>query len=162
MAKSIAVKGDSVRGTDTHKVSGTLENGTTPYVGLGKYAYQGSITKGLSDFVRINGVPVALVTSGSTLDAGQTAPGPPPGGHAGPAGSDFVPAAPKPLATSLSILDIPLGGGTPGASAGSGLLTIGGVKVLLDKDVIDTCSGLPTPGESKVSAQQQSLVACSQ
>jgi hypothetical protein len=100
---------------------------------------------------------VALVTSKSSLNPGETAP--PTGGHSGPAGSSFLPPTPVPIAISLSITDV-IGTGIPNASAGSSLLSIGGVKVLLDGDKIDTCDGLGTPANSTVTASGQSFVKC--
>lgn len=157
MAKHIVVKGDAVTGTDTHNVKGTLQDPTKPYTGTGKYAYKGAVTKDPSTFVRIQGVPVALVSSGSTLDPGETTAG----GHFGRNGSGFVPAAPPPLAESLSITD-EVGPGRPSAGAGSALLTVDGVKVLLDGDPFDTCSGTSELGGSKVSAGGQSFVTCAE
>ncbi|MFI6644011.1 hypothetical protein [Streptomyces sp. NPDC050504] len=154
MDKHIVVKGDAVTGTDTHNVAGVLEaDPTKAYAGKGKYAYKGAVTEHLSAFVTIGGVPVALTSSGSTLDAGETASG----GHFGPNGSQFLP--PGPSAPSLTVTD-EVGPGKPGTSAGSGLLTVGGVRVLLDGDPFDTCSGVPAPGVSKVTAGGQSFVRC--
>ncbi|GIH14144.1 hypothetical protein [Rugosimonospora africana] len=159
MGKLVVVKGDPVSGTDKHNVSG--QTSTSPpvaYTGVGDYTYTGSITDALSDFVTIGGVPVALLTSHSSLDPGEDAP--PTGGHSGPTGSNLVPAGANPI--SLSITDSPLGTGVPNAGAGSGVLTVGGVKVLLDADKIDTCSGVPAPGKSTVTASGQSFVTCSE
>jgi hypothetical protein len=161
MGRLVVVRGDPVSGTDTHNVSGMT--GSSPpvaYTGVGDYTYTGSVTDALSDFVTVGGVPVALVTSKSSLDPGQTVP--PSGGHSGPAGSNFVPPAPAPNPVTLSIVDSPLGTGVPNAGAGSGVLTVGGVKVLLDADEIDTCSGVGAPAGSTVTAQGQDFVTCSQ
>ncbi|HEY2669138.1 MAG TPA: hypothetical protein VGJ07_02050 [Rugosimonospora sp.] len=161
MGKLVVVEGDPVRGTDTHNVSGmTSSSPPVAYTGVGDYQYTGSVTDALSDFVTIGGVPVALVSSKSSLDPGQTAP--PAGGHSGPAGSNFAPPAPAPNPVTLSIVDSPLGTGVPNAGAGSGVLTVGGVKVLLDSDKIDTCSGIGVTADSTVTAQGQSFVTCSQ
>jgi hypothetical protein len=165
MGKLVVVKGDPVSGTDTHNVTGQATNPsppppTVPYPpgpkGVGDFTYNGAITAGLSDFVTIGGVPVALVTSRSTLNTGEDIP--PAGKHSGPQGANFVPPAPAPLAATLSITDTPLGTGVPNAGAGSALLTVGGVKVLLDADEIDTCSGVGASGDSTVSAQGQGFV----
>jgi uncharacterized Zn-binding protein involved in type VI secretion len=163
MGKLVVVQGDSVQGTDKHNVSGNATNPaapppTVPYVGVGSYVYSGKMTDSLSAFVTIDGVPVALVTSKSSLNPGETAP--PAGGHSGPAGSGFIPPAPVPIPISLSITDV-IGTGVPNAAAGSALLTIGGVKVLLDGDKIDTCDGLGIPANSTVTAAGQSFVNCS-
>ncbi len=160
MSKLVVVKGDAVQGTDTHNVKG---NATPPppgaqYVGVGSYKYNGKMTDGLSTFVTVNGKPVALVSSKSSLNPGETAPG---GGHNGASGKDFVPPSPAPvLDPTLLILD-PIGTGVPNAGAGSAVLTIGGVKVLLDSDKIDTCDGLNAKGNSTVTASGQSFVKCS-
>ncbi|MFI7690056.1 hypothetical protein ACIBQ6_13350 [Nonomuraea sp. NPDC049655] len=155
MGRPVVVKNDPVRGTDQHNVTGPPAN---PYLGVGTFDYIGAITDQVSDFVTIDGVPVALVTSRSTLDPGQTTPV---GRHAGPQGTAFVPPAPPSVLATLTISDVPLGGGVPNAAAGSALLTIGGVKVLLDGDLIDTCSGIGAPAGSKVSARGQSCLTCS-
>jgi hypothetical protein len=162
MGKLIVVKGDPVSGTDTHNVLGQATNPnpppppTVPYTGVGDFTYNGAITAGLSDFVTIGGVPVALVTSRSTLNAGEDIP--PAGKHSGPQGANFVPPTPPPLAATLSITDTPLGTGVPNAGAGSALLTVASAKVLLDADKIDTCSGVGASGDSTVSAQGQGFV----
>jgi hypothetical protein len=163
MGKLAVVQGDSVQGTDKHNVVGKATNPaapppTVPYAGIGSYAYNGKMTDGLSAFVTFGGKPVALVTSKSSLNPGETAPG---GGHNAASGSSFVPPAPPPiLDPTLSITDV-IGTGVPNAAAGSALLTIGGVKVLLDGDKIDTCDGTGVPANSTVTASGQSLVKCS-
>jgi len=161
MGKLVVVKGDPVSGTDTHNVSGQATNPnapppTVPYTGVGDFAYNGAVTGQLSDFVQIGGTPVALVTSRSTLNAGEDSP--PKGKHSGPQGSNFVPPTPVPIATTLSITDTPLGTGVPNAGAGSALLTVKGAKVLLDADKIDTCSGIGAAGDSTVTAKGQDFV----
>jgi len=161
MGKLVVVKGDPVSGTDTHNVTGTATNPaapppTVPYTGVADFAYNGAITGQLSDFVTIGGIPVALMTSRSTLNPGEDTP--PAGGHSGPKGANFIPATPVPIAGSLSITDAPLGTGAPNAGAGSALLTVGGAKVLLDADKIDTCSGVGALADSTVSAQGQDFV----
>jgi hypothetical protein len=165
MGKLVVVKGDPVSGTDTHNVSGNATNPsapppTVPYTGVGDFAYKGAITGQLSDFVNIGGVPVALTTSRSTLNAGEDSP--PGGKHSGPQGTNFVPTAPPPgptpIASTLSIIDTPLGTGVPNAGAGSALLTVNGVKALLDADKIDTCSGAGATADSTVAAKGQDFV----
>jgi uncharacterized Zn-binding protein involved in type VI secretion len=162
MGKLVVVEGDRVQGTDLHKVTGNATNPappppTVPYTGIGSYPYRGRMIDGLSAFVKFDGKPVALVTSMSWLDAGEDAPG---GGHHGASGSKFLPPAPVPMVASLSIADA-IGSGVPNAAAGSSLLTVGGVKVLLDGDRIDSCDGSGAPGNSTVSASVQTLVSCS-
>lgn len=163
MGKLAVVKDDSVQGTDKHNVAGNATNPapppppTVPYVGIGSYVYKGKMTDGLSTFVTFGGKPVALVTSKSSLNPGETAPS---GGHGGPSGSNLTPPAPVAIPATLSIKDT-IGTGVPNAAAGSALLTIGGVKVLLDGDKIDTCDGLSIPANSTVTASGQSLVKCS-
>jgi hypothetical protein len=168
MGRLVVLQGDPVSGTDTHQVSGMATNpapppATVPYTGRGDYQYNGAVTRQLSDFVSIGGVPVALVTSQSTLNPGEDTP--PTGKHTGPQGSKFVPpgnppvpGALVPIPSSLSITDTPLGTGVPNAGAGSALLTVGGVKVLLDTDKIDTCSGVGAKADSTVAAAAQSFV----
>lgn len=159
MGKLVIVADDPVTGTDKHNVSGTTtSNPPAPYTGVGDFAYKGSMTGSLSDFVTVDGTAVALVSSESALDPGEDAPG---GGHDGLSGSNFVP----PIADTskpIAITDAPLGKGTPGTGAGSGVLTVGGVKVLLDADKIDTCDGLGVPGNSSVAASGQDFVSCSE
>ena len=165
MGKMVGVEGDAVRGTDKHNVSGNATNPspppappTVPYAGVGSYTYTGKMTDSLSTFVKIAGKPVALVTSKSSLNPTETVP--PAGGHSGPAGSGFTPPTPAPIPLTLSITDT-IGTGIPNAAAGSALLTVGGVKVLLDGDKIDTCDGLHIPANSTVAASGQSFVSCS-
>ncbi|MFJ4783911.1 hypothetical protein [Streptomyces sp. NPDC088794] len=167
MGQLLVVKGDPVTGTDQHHVEGLgpipgPPPSTAKYVGIGDYAYKGSVTEALSTFVTIAGTPVALVTSRSGLDPGEDAPG---GGHAGPSGGKFVPGegtiAAVPTPASLQITDKPLGTGVPNSAAGNALLTVGGVRVLLDGDAIDTCSGLGKPADSTVAAHGQDFVTCS-
>ena len=166
MPKRIVVENDPVEGTDTHNISGTATatpTGTTPYMGTGRYDYVGKMTDALSDSVTINGAPVALTSSQSSLNPGEdTAPA---GKHFGPQGAALTPPSPPGVAIipeTLTITDTTIGVGTPSASAGSTLVTIGGVPVLLDGDRIDTCDGLSTPMNSTVTAETQDLVSCSQ
>jgi hypothetical protein len=161
MAKLVIVMGDDVKGTDRHNVSGKA---TPPppgavYTGIGSYKYAGAMTDGLSTFVTVDGKAIALVTSKSSLNPGETAPG---GGHVGQAGTDFVPPAPAPILDPTLLITDPIGTGIPNAGAGSGLLTIGGVKVLLDGDKIDTCDGTGHTANSTVTAAGQSFVSCSE
>src|SRR3954469_9435613 len=100
MGKLVVVKGDPVQGTDTHNVSGQATNPsppppTIPYTGGGDFAYDGAMTGQLSDFVTIGGGPVALVTSRSALNDGETTA--PTGKHSGPQGSNFAPPSPTPV-----------------------------------------------------------------
>jgi uncharacterized Zn-binding protein involved in type VI secretion len=153
--KALILKDDPVDGTDTHNVSGSTS--TSPpaaYTGTGDYEYHGAVTGGLSDFVTVNGLPAAVVTSTSALRAdGAVA-------HQALSGSNFAPAGPNPATLAFTPL-IGVGDGKPGAAAGSALLTIGGVTALLDGDPFDTC-GIPG-GEagSTVSAKKQDFVTCS-
>jgi hypothetical protein len=163
MGKLVVVQGDGVQGTDKHNVTGI---GPTPpglqFAGTGTYQYSGNMTDSLSNFVTIAGKPVAVVTSKSSLGPGQTVP--PIGGHSGPAGIAFTPGpgspAPQPNPATVMIADV-IGTGVPNVAAGSALLTIGGTKVLLDGDKIDTCDGTGGTANSTVTAVGQSFVSCS-
>jgi uncharacterized Zn-binding protein involved in type VI secretion len=161
MGKLIVVEGDAVQGTDTHKVSGSASTpgGPVPYTGIGSYSYSGAMTDALSTFVTIAGTPVALVTSRSALNAGETATG---GGHNGASGSQFVPPTPVPILDATFSITDAVGPGTPNAAAGSTLVTVGGVKVLLDGDKVDTCGDLLGVANSTVTASGQSFVSCSE
>ena len=160
MSRLVIVENDPVRGTDTHNVTGVDSSAPpNPYTGTGDFDYEGAMTERLVDFVRIAGMPVAVVSSGSRLNKGQDAP--PVGKHSGPMGSNFTPAAPAPNTATLVITDAQLGAGVPNAGAGSVLLTIGGVKVLLGTDEIDTCSGVGATAGSTVTATGQDFVTCS-
>lgn len=160
MGRLIIVENDPVRGTDTHNVSGSNTNTPpNPYAGTGDFDYDGAMTERLIDFVRIGGMAVAVVSSGSTLNTGEDVP--PAGRHSGPTGSNFTPAAPAPNPVTLVITDAPLGTGVPNSGAGSELLTVDGVRVLLDADDIDTCSGVGAPAGSTVTATGQDFVSCS-
>lgn len=162
MAKKIVVDGDAVKGTDKHNVTGTgtitSPPGTAPYTGVADFDYVGKMTTKLSDFVTIAGKAVAVVTSESSLDPGESAP---PGKHAGMSGKNFMPPTPTPIPNTITITD-PIGKGTPGAAAGSAFVTIDGTKVVLDGDRIDTCDGLSIPGNSTVTASNQDFVSCSE
>ena len=151
MAKLLILKKDPVDGKDTHAVSGLLKSDPTkPYAGTGDYTYKGEVTEGLSDFVRIDGIPLAVVTSASKLrDDGKDA-------HAAKNGSNFIPDGPD---TSLAVLFVPptgVGDGKPGTAAGSTLVRVAGAKALLDGDKFDTC-GVGT-GTATVAAKKQSWV----
>ncbi|MEU0405896.1 hypothetical protein ABZ318_38000 [Streptomyces sp. NPDC006197] len=161
MDRRVIVQGDPVLGTDTHNVTGpVLTTPLTTYFGTADFDYHGTITDAVSDFLTIDGRPVALVTSRSTLDPGEDKA--PSGKHAGLSGHNFLPASPPLLDRSKVIItDAPLGGGSPNAAAGSAVLTVNGVKVLLDNDPMDTCSGVGAQAGSKVTAKGQSLVTCS-
>lgn len=159
MGKLLIVKGDPVKGTDKHNVSGkTSTNPPVDSAWVGEFEYDGTMTGGLSDFVTVDGVAVATVASRSSLDSAQTTA--PTGKHSGPMGSNFLPPAPPPLPVSLSISD-PVGTGVPTGGAGSAVLTINGVKALLDADEIDSCSGLNLPAGSTVTAEGQDFVTAS-
>lgn len=163
MGKLVIVKKDKVEGTDKHNVAGNATNPaapppTVPYKGVGDFDYKGKMTDALSDFVKIGGGAVALKTSKSSLNPGETAA--PAGGHSGPAGKNFLPPAPAPIAVSLSITDA-VGEGNPSANAGSGFVKAGGAALLLDGDKIDTCDGLHVPMNSTVAAGNQDFVKCS-
>ena len=158
MAKLVVVENDTVQGTDTHNISGMTMSPPTPvaYTGTGKYDYVGKMTDSLSTFVTIDGKPVAIVTSKSSLDPGESAP--PTGRHSGPMGSSLSPTNANPV--TLIITDL-VGTGVPNSGAGSAFVTIDGAKVLLDGDKIDTCDGLSATGNSTVTAVGQSFVNCS-
>jgi uncharacterized Zn-binding protein involved in type VI secretion len=170
MGKLVVVSGDAVKGKDTHNVSGIGPNPGAPpptatFVGTGSYDYVGSMTDSLSTFVKIGGKSVAMVSAKSSLNQGESAP--PLGRHSGPKGSNYKPdqasiaQLPTPLGPPLLKITDNIGTGVPNASAGSAVLTIGGVKVLLDGDSIDTCDGLNATGNSTVTASGQSFVNCS-
>jgi hypothetical protein len=170
MGKLVAVSGDAVQGTDTHNVKGVGPNPAAPpptalFAGTGSYKYVGSMTDSLSTFVKIGGKSVAMVSSKSSLNAGESAP--PNGKHSGPQGSNYAPGAgsvaltPSPMGPPPLAITDTIGTGVPNASAGSAVLTIGGVKVLLDGDSIDTCDGLHATGNSTVTVSGQGFVSCS-
>lgn len=157
MSKLLVVKGDPVDGKDTHNVTGSnTSNPPTVYAGTGDYTYKGEVTNGLSDLVTIGGNPLAVVTSGSDLRAdGKT-------DHMAAAGSNFNPASPPPNPATLNYVpSAGIGVGQPSQGAGSGLLTVNGVKALLDGDSFDTC-GIPSGKQSStVTAKGQAFVICS-
>jgi hypothetical protein len=165
MGKLIVVENDKVEGTDKHNVSGQATNPspppppTVPYTGVGDFDYVGKMTDQLSDFVKINGKPVALKSSKSSLNPGESSP--PTGKHSGPAGKNFQPPTPVPIAASLSITD-QIGEGKPSATSGSSFVKVASTAVLLDGDKIDTCDGLSVPMNSTVTAENQDFVSCSE
>ena len=164
----LVVEGDPVEGTDTHNAAGQATDTSTglsvPWTGTGKYAYAGSMTDGLSEFVRIGGAAVALASSVSTLDEGQDVA--PEGGHSGPAGSALTaaeeqpPTALVPVTATVMITDT-VGEGTPSETAGSAFVSAGGSPVLLDGDSIDSCDGTGATGNSSVTASTQDFVTAS-
>lgn len=167
MGKLMVVENDKVEGTDTHNVAGMGPNPVQPPVppnvafkGTGRFDYKGKMTDQLSDFVKIDNKPVALKSSKSSLNPGESASG----NHAGPNGSAFVPGAgslaPVPTSSTLAITD-PVGTGNPSTTAGSSFVKIASTAVLLDGDKIDTCDGLSAPMNSTVTVQGQSFVSCS-
>lgn len=164
MGKLVVIENDSVSGTDKHNVSGDATNPgapppTVPYVGIGDFDYDGLMTDQLSTFVKIDGQPIALKNSKSSLRPGEDAP--PVGKHSGPMGSGFMPTAPAPIPLTLSI-DDPIGEGNPSASSGSSFVSVDGVAVLLDQDPIDTCDGTGITMNSTVTVQNQDFVSCSE
>jgi hypothetical protein len=155
MGKLVVVQGDAVTGTDTHPVTWVSPPPASLTVpGTADYQYVGSITDQLSTFVTIGGKPVALVTSQSSIKPGAA------GGHVAALGKNLTPPAPPPTPGSLIFAPLIVGVGKPNAGSGSSLLKIGGVKVLLDADKMDTCDGTGS-GNSTVAASGQSFVTCS-
>jgi uncharacterized Zn-binding protein involved in type VI secretion len=167
MGKLIVVKNDPVEGTDKHNVTGIGPNPAAPpptatYKGIGDFDYVGKITDQLSDFVSINGKALALTTSKSSLNPGETGTG---GKHFGAQGKNFVVApgsiATTPTTATLSITD-QIGEGKPSANAGSTFVKIDGVAILLDGDKIDTCDGIGQLMNSTVTVENQDFVFCSE
>lgn len=164
MGKLIIVENDKVEGTDTHSLSGP---GTTasappmssPYSGSGSFDYVGKMTGQLSDFVKIDGKPVALKSSKSSLNPGEDAP--PSGKHSGPMVKNPVPPLTSPIVATVPMLAItgPVGTGNPGATAGSTFVKIASTAVLLDGDKMDTCG--PPPMNATVTSEKQDFVSCS-
>lgn len=161
MGRKIIVENDKVEGTDQHNVTGKGDNPALQppkesFSGVGDFDYRGKMTDLLSDFVRIGGKPVALKSSKSSLNPGDTT-------HKGENGSNFVPgpgSVPKPDKEGLSIIDS-IGNGVPSSGAGSIFVKIGTVAVLLDSDKIDTCGTASKPMNSTVTSQTQDFVKCS-
>jgi hypothetical protein len=138
MGKLIVVQNDVVTGTDTHNVTGPAPPPPgTIFTGTSDYDYAGKVTLNLSTFVTIGGKAVALVTSQCTLDSP----------HVPFPGKNLKPTAPVPT-TLTFVPPPPTGIGAPNSGAGSALLTVGGVKVLLDGDKMDTCSGTGSANSS--------------
>lgn len=164
MGTLIVIEGDKVEGTDIHNVSGpgTTPSGSATYKGIASYDYKGKMTDELSDFFSIDRKAVAVKTSKSSLNPGETVP--PIGGHSGPAGSSFTPPETSPITATIPLLKIDdtVGEGVPNASAGSSFIKIDGVEVLLDGDSIDTCDGMSTPANSTVTSENQDFVSCSE
>ena len=156
MAELLVVKDDPVDGTDTHLVTGMFMAGSPPpaYSGAGDYDYLGAVAGGLSTLVRIDGVPLAVVTSTSSLRPAGTSK------HVASAGGNFVPAGPN-TGTLLFSPATGVGDGAPSASAGSSLLTVDGVKALLDGDTFDTCTIPGGKAKASVQAKGQSWVTSS-
>jgi len=161
MGKLVVVENDKVEGTDKHNVEGVAKAGSPPplYKGIGEYDYIGKMTDKLSDFVKIDGQPLALKNSKSSLNPGEDVL--PTGKHSGPMGSNFMPPAPEPNPITLLISD-PIGEGNPSATSGSSFVKVDGQALLLDGDAIDTCDGLNIPMNSTVTAENQSFVSCSE
>lgn len=167
MGKLIIVENDKVEGTDKHNVKGPGTTNSTPpsaatYIGVGDFDYAGKMTDQLSDFVKIAGKPVALKSSKSSLNPGESAP--PEGKHSGPKGKNLAPPDTGPIIPtmpSLQITDTPIGEGKPSASSGSSFVKVNSTAVLLDGDKIDTCDGLSKPMNSTVTAENQDFVSCS-
>lgn len=161
MAKLVVVQNDAVEGTDKHNVAGQGQPPGSappaPAAWVASYTYRGKMTDALSDLLSIDARPAATVSSQSSLNPGETAPG---GGHYGDSGSGFVPPSPTPIVPGLSITD-PVGVGRPSVTSGSSFVKVDGSRVLLDGDKIDTCDGLGIPMNSTVTASGQSFVSCS-
>lgn len=167
MGKLVVVENDKVEGKDKHNISGTGQTTSSPpspcpYVGIATFDYAGKMTGQLSTFVKIDGKPVAVKTSTSSLNPGEDAPS---GKHGGPQASNPTPPIASPcnvMPIALSITD-PIGKGQPSNAAGSKFVKIDSVAVLLDSDKIDTCDGIvPTNSNSTVTAENQDFVSCSE
>ena len=159
MAKLVVVKNDKVEGTDKHNVAGNMTSNAGPVPAppgsTGFFDYAGKMTDQLSDFVKIDGKPVALKSSKSSLNSGEDAPS---GKHGGL--NIKLPTPPNLIPLGLSITD-PVGTGNPSASAGSTFVKVASTAVLLDGDKIDTCDGFSAPMNSTVTAENQNFVSCS-
>lgn len=159
MGKLVIVENDKVEGTDSHNVLGLQSAGSPPpaYSGFGQFDYIGKMTEQMSDFVKIDGKPVALKNSKSALNSGEDIA--PTGKHSGPMGN--FPPAPAPNPKTLQITD-PIGTGNPSVTSGSLFVNIDSINILLDGDKIDTCDGLGIPMNSIVTADNQDFVFCSE
>jgi hypothetical protein len=152
MSKLVIVQGDMVTGKDKHKVAGThnVVGVETPNIWDGEYTYSGAVAAGLSDFVRVGGLPLALTTSRSTLQTPHVAASP----------TNLAQLVPKPTLLSAFTLS-PDGKGAPGAGTGSSFVRAGGAPVLLDGDGFNTCGAEKGAGNSSVAAGGQDFVRCS-
>lgn len=168
MSTLVVVQNDKVEGTDKHNVTGDAENpdSTKPPIPnskwVAKYDYKGKMTDQLSDFVSIDGQPVSVKTSKSSLNPGEDVA--PAGAHSGPTGKEFMPEKPPPYTPTkpkLIITDT-VGEGNPSADAGSTFVRIDGTAILLDGDSIDTCDGLGGLKNSTVTVENQDFVSCSE
>ena len=165
MGTLIIVEGDAVEGTDKHNVSGTGTDSAIPgpgsFTGFADFDYKGSMTDELSDMVSVDGQPVALITSKSSLDPGEDSAG----GHAPTSAKSIVALVPPTITpgteTVLSISDS-IGTGVPSAGTGSSFVKVDGDAVLFDGDSIDTCDGFSVPMNSTVTADNQDFVSCSE
>lgn len=163
MGKKIIVENDKVEGTDQHSLTGpgvTATSAPATYTGSGSFDYVGKMTDQLSDFVKIDGKPVALKSSKSSLNPGEDAP--PAGKHSGPMVKDPLPPLTAPITATVPSLQIigPVGTGNPGATAGSTFVKIASTAVLLDGDKMDTCG--PPPMNATVTSEKQDFVSCSE
>lgn len=165
MGKLIIVENDKVEGTDTHSLSGPGNTASPPppvpatYLGSGSFDYIGKMTDQLSDFVNIDGKPVALKSSKSSLNSGEDTP--PSGKHSGPMVKNPAPPLTGPIVAIVPQLAItgPVGTGNPGATACSTFVSIASTPVLLDGDKMDTCG--PPPMNATVTSENQDFVSCS-
>lgn len=155
MGRALIVRNDPVDGTDTHNVTGsTASSPPAAYAGTGDYRYQGAVTGGLCDFVTVDGLRLAVVTSTSSLRAeGAIA-------HQALSGGNYRPPGPNPASLKF-VPPTGVGGGKPAVAAGSALLTAGGDKALLDGDPFDTCGVPGGKGKGTVAARGQAFVTCS-
>ena len=167
MGKLIVIENDKVEGTDKHSLTGPGNTIPPPppvpatYVGSGSFDYVGKMTDQLSDFVNIDGKPVALKSSQSSLNAGESAS--PSGKHSGPMVKQPNPLLTTPIVAivpSLAIVPPPTGIGNPSTTAGSTFVKVASTAVLLDGDKLDTCG--PPPMNATVTAENQSFVSCSE
>ena len=155
MGKMVVVQGDAVQGTDKHNVMGNATNPappppTVPYTGIGSYEYDGR-DDGRFEHVRQDRRQASR--TGDEQEFAESRRGGSAGGRAFRAGRQRFHASNARARSrlTLSIKDV-IGIGVPNAAAGSALLTIGGVKVLLDGDKIDTCDGTGDKANSTVTA----------
>ena len=116
------------------------------------------MTDQLSDFVSVNGQPMALKSSTGSLNPGEDSPT---GKHAPGQARRYNPASPEPNPLTLNFT-APVGTGRPSSTSGSAFVKIDGIAILLDGDKIDTCGGEQGSGNSTVSAEHQDFVSCSE